>query len=325
MQASTVKIISNASSETILYVSPSTIIVNIGDIFSVNVSVQDVFDVCSFYLYMEYNTTVLDTLNVYIYPPFDHGPSPIIDEPQGHIEIMGFSNIAVSGSFPIVKITFNATTSGDSLLHFYDSILYDLWFNHIAHTTDDGTVHVTMGEIHDIAVVDVTPPKTVVGQGYTMNISITVANQGDFTETFNITLYANTTAIETKEITVQNGASTTVTFTWNTTGFAKGNYTLWAYAWPVQDETNTEDNTYINGLISVTIPGDVDGDFKVTMTDIILLIKAFGSKIGQSKYNPNCDINNDGIINMDDIMIALKSFGKIYRPYYRVDKGEIYA
>lgn len=107
------KIISGADPETILYIYPSTTIVNICDIFSVNVFVQEVFGLCSFYLYLEYNTMVLDVLNVYIYPPFDYGLLPIIDEPHGHIEILGFSDIAVSGSFPIVKITFNATASGD--------------------------------------------------------------------------------------------------------------------------------------------------------------------------------------------------------------------
>ncbi|MEM2567690.1 MAG: CARDB domain-containing protein [Candidatus Bathyarchaeia archaeon] len=80
---------------------------------------------------------------------------------------------------------------------------------------------------------NVTLLKTVVGEGYTMNINVTVINQGDFMETFNVAVYANTTEIRTKEITLQSGESTTLTFTWNTTDFAKGNYTLCAYAWPV--------------------------------------------------------------------------------------------
>ena len=55
--------------------------------------------------------------------------------------------------------------------------------------------------VHDVAVTNVIPSKTVVGHGYSLNINITVANQGDYTETFNVTLYANTTTIETKQIT----------------------------------------------------------------------------------------------------------------------------
>jgi len=42
---------------------------------------------------------------------------------------------------------------------------------------------------HDVAVTNVTPSKTVIGQGYSMYINVTVENQGDFTETFNVTAY----------------------------------------------------------------------------------------------------------------------------------------
>jgi hypothetical protein len=67
-------------------------------------------------------------------------------------------------------------------------------------------------EAYDIAVTNVTPLKTIAGQGYTMNINITVANQGEFTETFNVTLYANTTTIETRQITLTSLNSTTITY-----------------------------------------------------------------------------------------------------------------
>ncbi|MEM3458527.1 MAG: NosD domain-containing protein [Candidatus Bathyarchaeia archaeon] len=60
------------------------------------------------------------------------------------------------------------------------------------------------------------------------------------------------------------------------------------------------------------IPGDVDRDLKVKMDDIILLCDAFGSKIGQPNYDPNCDINSDGKISMDDIIIAVEHFGQHY-------------
>jgi len=60
------------------------------------------------------------------------------------------------------------------------------------------------------------------------------------------------------------------------------------------------------------IPGDVDGDLKVKMDDIIAICDAFGSKVGQPKYDPNLDINNDNKISMDDIMTAVEHFGQHY-------------
>jgi hypothetical protein len=163
---------------------------------------------------------------------------------------------------------------------------------------------------HDIAVLSVNPLKTIAGQGYTMNINVTVANQGDFTETFNATIYINTTPIETKQITLTNGASKTITYTWNTTSFNKGNYTLWAYAWPVPGETDTADNTFIDGLVIISIPGDINADTYVNVKDAVLLGAAFGSKPGDQSWNPNADINNDGFINVKDAVILGANFGK---------------
>jgi len=76
-----------------------------------------------------------------------------------------------------------------------------------------------------------------------MHINVTVENQGDLTETFNMTLYANTTAINQTEITLTSGTSTTITLTWNTTAFAKGNYTISAYATPFQGKQTLQITT----------------------------------------------------------------------------------
>jgi len=64
--------------------------------------------------------------------------------------------------------------------------------------------------------------------------------------------------IRTQTVTLESGASTTITFTWNTTGFAKGNYTISAYAWPVPGETDTEDNRKISTVQVVISVGGID-------------------------------------------------------------------
>jgi hypothetical protein len=104
---------------------------------------------------------------------------------------------------------------------------------------------------HDVAVVDVTLSKTVVVRGLGASINVTVGDPGDFTETFNVTLYANTTAIGTQTVTLSSGNEATITFTWNTTGAVFGYYTMWAYATPVPGETITADNTLIDGSILI--------------------------------------------------------------------------
>jgi parallel beta-helix repeat protein len=104
---------------------------------------------------------------------------------------------------------------------------------------------------HDIAITSVATSKTIVGQGYSLNTTVTVANRGDYTETFNVTLYTNTTAIATQTVTLASRKSTTLTFTWNTTGFAIGNYIMSAYVHSVPGETNLADNTYIGGTVRI--------------------------------------------------------------------------
>ncbi|MGF3572880.1 MAG: hypothetical protein ACQXXG_05595 [Candidatus Bathyarchaeia archaeon] len=164
---------------------------------------------------------------------------------------------------------------------------------------------------HDVAVINVTPLKTIVGQNYTLHINVTLANQGDFTETFNVTVYANMTEIKTQEITITNGETKTITFTWNTTGFAKGNYTLWAYAWPVQGETNFGDNTLVDGRILVTIPGDVVAPyFEVDIFDVTAINICYDQKIGDPLYQPDYDINSDGIIDIYDVTTANITYGQ---------------
>jgi 3',5'-cyclic AMP phosphodiesterase CpdA len=156
---------------------------------------------------------------------------------------------------------------------------------------------------YDLGIIGITTSKTVTGEGYTLPINTTIMNYGVYTETFNITIYANTTLVTSQTVTLTSGNSTTISYTWNTTGFAKGNYTIWAYAWPVVGEEYKADNTLVDGWIVVTIAGDVDGSFLVDGGDLGLLGFAWYSKPGDSHWNPNADINGDGLVDGSDLGI----------------------
>jgi hypothetical protein len=165
---------------------------------------------------------------------------------------------------------------------------------------------------HDIASTNVASSKTVVGQGFSATISVTVANQGGYTETFNTTAYANTTIIASQNVTLPAGNSLTVMFTWNTTGLAYGNYTLSAYAWPVPGETDTADNNYTYGLVLVTIMGDVDGNGTVNVLDAIDLSNSFGKSTGQAGFNANADFDDNGIVNILDAITLANHYNQHY-------------
>jgi hypothetical protein len=165
---------------------------------------------------------------------------------------------------------------------------------------------------YDIGMTDIAPAKTIIGQRYTSSINVTVANYGFRTETFNVTVYANTTSIASQNITLTSGNSTTITSIWNTSSFTYGNYTIWAYAWPVPDEIDTTDNNCTNGLILVTIPGDVNGDFRCEGKDIAIISKAYGTRAGEVGYVPNADIIEDGKIDGKDLAVVSKYYGTHY-------------
>jgi len=135
-------------------------------------------------------------------------------------------------------------------------------------------------------------------------------NYGIYNETFTVTAYANTTIMATRTITLTRRNSTTITLTWNTAGFAKGNYTISAYAWPTVGETDTADNSFFDGWVFITIPGDINSDQRVNILDAILLAKSFGSGPGAPNWNPNADINNDNAVNILDAIILAGHFGQ---------------
>jgi len=170
----------------------------------------------------------------------------------------------------------------------------------------------------NIAISGITLPKTVVGQGCSLITNVTIINQGWSTETFNVTAYADLNAtvigdevtIGIQNVTLTSGNSTTILFTWNTTGIPHGNYTISAYAHPVPRERDTANNTFVDDTVFVTIIGDVDGDGTVDASDLSDVSKAYACDSLKPNWNPNCDFNGDGKIDASDLFELSKNYGK---------------
>ena len=106
--------------------------------------------------------------------------------------------------------------------------------------------------------------------------------------------------------------SITLTFTWNTTGVAKGNYTITANAIILESEEDTAHNVYEDGWVFVTLIGDVNGDRKVDIEDIFNIALHFGGNYGDPCYVPNYDVNGDDKIDIEDIFIAATHYGETW-------------
>ena len=114
--------------------------------------------------------------------------------------------------------------------------------------------------VHDVAVDTVTAPAST-PQGGTAAVDVDVSNPGDFTETFNVTLYDNTddpghaSPIQTLSSgSLAPSGSTTLNFSWDTTGASIAIHTLEAVATHDGGDGGTDSNA---GNNSATTTSDV--------------------------------------------------------------------
>src|SRR5208337_13735 len=149
--------------------------------------------------------------------------------------------------------------------------------------------------------------KTAVGQKYNCSMNVTVVNDGESSETFNVAIYSNGTQIWTQIVNnLPIGGVDSLTYSWNTTGHAYGTYNMTAFALPVLGENyigNNNMTTYLN----VTIPGDINGDFNVNLPDLTLLANAYGTTPASGgiagaprAWNPNADIDCNNVVGLTD-------------------------
>ena len=75
----------------------------------------------------------------------------------------------------------------------------------------------------------------------------------------------------------------------------------------------------INNEVSVTVEagvwgeGDLNGDGLVNINDLFIVAKAFGSSMGDPKWNPDADVDGNAEINISDLFKVAKQFGKEWK------------
>jgi hypothetical protein len=116
----------------------------------------------------------------------------------------------------------------------------------------DGTVEVVEGAIiHDVAVLNVVPSPTTVAVGDTVNIEVTVQNQGTEPETFGVTVFFDGTIICGTTRSLNPIETDIVDCPWDTTGVPLGTYLISANASEVECEVDIDDNQFIDGEVQI--------------------------------------------------------------------------
>jgi hypothetical protein len=108
----------------------------------------------------------------------------------------------------------------------------------------------------NIAVVNVTVSSIDVIAGQIVNVTVTVTNRGDETESFSVNAYYGTFLInQTFRVeSLSPNQNRSFTFVWNTTYVPAGSYTIKAVADTLLGETETSDNTFVDGAVIVRAP-----------------------------------------------------------------------
>ena len=162
--------------------------------------------------------------------------------------------------------------------------------------------------VHDVAVTNITCYYSGVGVGetyktWTVQVNVTVLNNGTLTEQFDVKLYIESWLLDAKtEIRIASSTNTTAEFSWNLAGAWYGYRGVCAkaiIAFGIPDATDA-DNVFIGSLL-VKLTGDVYKDGVVDVTDFV----NFCGQYPKTTVPPGitADLDGDGDVDSADFVL----------------------
>jgi hypothetical protein len=284
--------------------------------FMINVTLEEVRDLYGYQFNLTFDPNVLICLQVEIQDVLNETnyiPNQNIDNLNGFIFInVTYYEPAVPLNFdsplPVAAIKFRVKSRGATNLNLTDTGLADSSGQPITHEDYNGFFQ---SLIVDVGVISLSASPTAFYKGQSTNITSTVTNGGNSSESFVLNIYYNSTPLTTVNITsLAPSTNATITVTWNTTAITPDYYELSAQIPPLPYETHISDNNITDGIVFVKIPGDINGDGVVNVYDASLAFAAFGSSPRAPNWNPAADLNGDGTVDIYDMIILAAHFGE---------------
>jgi hypothetical protein len=133
--------------------------------------------------------------------------------------------------------------------------------------------------LHDVVVIYVNCSKSIATQGEVLSIFVVVTNNGNLTESSNVSTYYDDVLIEKRPVAKLLPATPQVlTFEWNTTGVPVGTYEIVGRIDPVLGQTNLTNTVYYDGQVQIVAvkPPPVLPKFVV----LVFLLLGFGILAG---------------------------------------------
>lgn len=203
----------------------------------------------------------------------------------------------------IVTIYFQIAGYGSSILDLSDTQLMNSEGSVMPHQSEDGFL---MTVIRDIAVIKIVPYPTKVYSGRNVNVNVTVANLGLIAESFEVTLYYDeVNLIGTEQISnLEPEQNITVSFTWNTNGLTPcTTHILAANVTRLPYELDFENNLLVcEQTVKIKTLGDVDGDGRVGLTDLVIIGQTYGTTSTSPNWVPDADLDGDNKVSLIDLV-----------------------
>jgi hypothetical protein len=218
--------------------------------------------------------------------------NPIGPKSVDELELLSFNVTARDPDIPIQTLTFSLSVNPPSGASITETGLFT-WIPTEAQGPGNYTIRVVVSDgflsdyedvsikvneihTHDIAIINVTASPTEVISGQLISISVIVRNQGNVTDTFNVTLFYDDNPIETKTVTnLAPGEQRVLEFTWNTTGVKEASYSIRAKAHAIAGEIDLDNNIYEGTVIEVNAQSSFQSfDWVKTLSYLLPLILA---------------------------------------------------
>ena len=172
--------------------------------------------------------------------------------------------------------------------------------------SNDGTFYV-FGSVSNLAITDAMLEQSSVQTGFVLPVNVTIQNDIDSNEIARVELFANLISVFNATISLGSLSSVVLNCAVDTTGLAVSHYTITASVTPI-DDAPAIPSVLVAGTIEVTYLGDLNGDFRIDVNDVTMLILDFNNYWNTGHINPMADYNHDGKLDANDVTLFVLGY-----------------